>query len=175
MMTDTADGVPSSTVVWSFPTAQDASRAIGALRAAGFGADAIGVLARNVGTEHDVAQATQARPIEAVQTGSVTGRLLGGGGGLMVGLAAAVLPGIGPLAGVAAMVVTGLLGVGAGGVAGGLLGALGAVGVPEHEARRFRERFMQGDVLVVVDAGNRQPEAERILEGEAASRTPRSI
>jgi hypothetical protein len=166
MITEVPDDTSSTSVVWTFASAQSATRAIEALRAAGFSADAIGVLARNVGEEHEVAQATQARPIEAGHAGSVTGRLLGGGGGLVIGVVAAVLPGVGPLVGVATMVVTGLLGAGAGGVAGGLLGALGAVGVPEHDARRLRERFMHGDVLVVVDAGDRRVEAELILEKE---------
>ena len=46
--------------------------------------------------------------------GTVTGRLAGGGGGLIVGVAAAVLPGIGPLAVVVTIVATSLLGAGAG-------------------------------------------------------------
>jgi hypothetical protein len=166
MNTDTPDDGPSGTVVRCFADARGATRAIDALRAAGFRAEAIGVLARKVGEESEIARATQTRPIEAAQAGTVTGRLLGGGGGMMIGLTAAVLPGIGPLVGVATMVVTGLLGAGAGGVAGALLGALGAVGVPRHDARRFRECFMHGEVLVVVDAGDRQVEAERILEEE---------
>jgi len=163
MLTHTPDGSPATTVVDSFSSAEEATRAITDLRGAGFSADAIAVLARNVGEEKEIARATQAHPVENVHIGTLTGRLVGGGGGMMIGLAAAVLPGIGPLAGVVTMVVTGLLGAGAGGVAGGLLGALGEVGVPEHEAHRLRARFLHGEILVVVDAGDRAHEAERIL------------
>lgn len=166
MIADTADGVKSTTVVRCFAAARGAVQAIEALRAAGFGTDAIGVLARNIGEEKEIARATQTRPIESVHVGSVTGRLIGGSGGMLIGLTMAVMPGIGPVAGIATMVVTGLLGAGAGDITGGYAGALNAVGVPEPEAERLRHRFMHGDVLIVVDAGDRQVEAARILEEE---------
>jgi hypothetical protein len=151
-------------VIQCFPTAQGATAAITALRAAGFSADAIGVLARNVGEEEAVAQVTETKPIEDVHRGTLTGRLIGGGGGALIGLATAVLPGVGPLIGVTTMVVTGLLGAGSLGMAGGFLGALIATGVPEYQAQQFREPFMKGDILVVVDAGDRAHEAEQILD-----------
>jgi hypothetical protein len=154
----------TTTVIQCFPTAQGASEAISALRAAGFSADAIGVLARNVGEAEAIAQGTGTKPIEEVHGGTVTGRLIGGGGGALLGLAAAALPGAGPLIGVTTMVVTGVLGAGSTGIAGGFLGALAATGLPEYQARQFREPFMRGDVLVVVDAGDRAHEAEQILD-----------
>jgi hypothetical protein len=164
MTTQTADTNPTTTVIQCFPTAQGAAEAIKSLRAAGFSTDAIGVLARNVGEAEAVAKATETKPIEDVHRGTVTGRLIGGGGGTLIGLGTAVLPGVGPLIGLTTMVVTGLLGASSLGMAGGFLGALAATGVPQYQAQQFREPFMKGDVLVVVDAGDRAQEAEQILD-----------
>jgi hypothetical protein len=163
MMVHATNSVHSTIVVQCFINTDDATHAITALRDAGFGADAIGVLARNVGAAETIAQATQTTAIEDVHRGTLTGRLIGGGGGALVGLATAALPGVGPLIGVTAMAVTGLIGASTLGVASGFLGALIATGVPEDEARQFREPFMRGEILVVVDAGDQGPEAERIL------------
>jgi hypothetical protein len=88
-------------------------------------------------------------------TGAGIGAALGGLGGLLVGLGALTIPGIGPIvaAGPLATALTALLGAGAGaaagGVTGGLLGALVDMGVSEDEAGYYSEGVRRGGVLVV--------------------------
>lgn len=98
--------------------------------------------------------------------GAVTGGVLGGVTGLLVGLGTLVIPGIGPamLAGEAAVVLSTLAGGAAGAAAGGLVGALIGMGIPEHRAKRYRDRVAQGDYLVMLK--DTEPEiarAERTL------------
>jgi hypothetical protein len=65
----------------------------------------------------------------------------------MAGLA---IPGIGPV--IAAGHLPGFGGAGAGAIAGGLIGALVNIGVPEDEANFYAEGMRRGGVLVTVNA-----------------------
>jgi len=173
MMTHDSEGQETATVIQSYPTEQDAERAIAALRAAGFGADAIGILARRRGEEDEVARVSGGTPIGAAHVGTVTGRLIGVGAGQIAGLALALVSPLGWAIGTGLLVVTTLAGVVAGGAVGDIVGALARVGVPDHAARRYAERFEAGDIIVVVDAGGRRAEAARVLGGgTGAASTP---
>jgi hypothetical protein len=105
----------------------------------------------------------------------VGGGLLGGALGLLVGLGALAIPGIGPvLAGGALATAFGLgggtavAGAGIGAAAGGVLGALVGLGIPEHEAKHFEAGFQAGGVLVTVNGGERALDALTILEHHGA-------
>lgn len=163
MMTHDSDGQETGTVIQSYTTEQDAERAITALRAAGFDTDAIGILARRRGEEDVVAHASGGTPIGAAHAGTVTGRLLGAEAGQIAGLGLALVTPVGWAVGLGLLIVTTLAGLAAGGVVGDIVGALGRVGIADHEARRYAERFEAGDVIVVVDAGDRSADAARIL------------
>jgi len=94
---------------------------------------------------------------EAAGTGAVGGGILGGLAGLLVGLGALTIPGIGPVlaAGpLAAALGTTLAGAGIGAAAGGLVGALVGIGVPEEEAEYYAEGVRRGGVLVSVHASD---------------------
>jgi hypothetical protein len=163
MITRDSDGHATSLVMQSFATEQDALHAVAVLRAAGFSAAAIGLEARNADTMAHVARATGVVPITVVSRGAVVGRVLGAAVGFLLALLVAVLPGLAPGPANAAVVVLTLLGTLAGHVAGTIIGARGAVGTPAHEARRYRQRYAAGDIVVVVDAGERRQDAQRIL------------
>jgi hypothetical protein len=61
-------------------------------------------------------------------------------------------------------VLASVLGFGAAGVAtGGILGAMVGLGISEEEARVYEEEFSAGRAIVTVHAGQRVPEARRIL------------
>jgi len=79
----------------------------------------------------------------------IIGAGLGGVTGLLVGLAALAVPGIGPVlaAGPLAAAIGGML---AGGAAGGIIGVLATEGVPEEFARQYAASIEQGDTLVSV-------------------------
>jgi uncharacterized protein (TIGR02271 family) len=84
-------------------------------------------------------------------TGAATGAVLGGIGGLVVGLGALTIPGIGPIIAAGPLITT-LTGAGVGAVAGGLIGALTDIGVPEEEAGYYAEGVRRGGTLVTVRA-----------------------
>jgi uncharacterized membrane protein len=71
--------------------------------------------------------------------------------GLLLGLGALAIPGLGPLV-AAGPLAAALAGAGAGAVAGGLMGALTDLGVPEDEARSYVDGLRRGGVLLVVRA-----------------------
>lgn len=94
---------------------------------------------------------------EGAGVGASIGATLGGIGGLLVGLGALTIPGIGPViaAGPLATALAGLAGAGAGalagGVTGGLIGALVDSGVPEETAQYYSEGVRRGGTLVSVN------------------------
>ncbi len=88
--------------------------------------------------------------------GAGIGAALGGIGGLLVGLGALTIPGIGPVlaAGPLAAAMGGVAGAGAGaiagGAAGGLVGGLADMGVTEQQAQYFAEGIRRGGTLLTV-------------------------
>ncbi|MEA5451635.1 general stress protein [Leptolyngbya sp. CCNP1308] len=146
--------------------------ALQTLSDSGFAMDHVSVIAKDsdrqsaiAGIEVKSEVSTQANTAGAV--GAVTGGVLGGVTGLLVGLGTLVIPGIGPavLAGEAAVAISALIGGAAGAAAGGLVGALIGLGIPEHRAKRYRDRVAQGEYLVMLK--DTEPEiarAERTLK-----------
>jgi predicted flap endonuclease-1-like 5' DNA nuclease len=76
---------------------------------------------------------------------------------LVIGLSALAIPGIGHAV-VAGPLVATLLGAGLGAAAGGVTGALMAMGVPEEHARAFGEGVRRGGVLVTVAVTEKKAE-----------------
>ncbi|HMA35230.1 MAG TPA: hypothetical protein VKY74_12245, partial [Chloroflexia bacterium] len=77
------------------------------------------------------------------------GAMLGSLAGLLVGVAALAIPGLGPIIAAGPLVgaITGLL---AGGATGGIVGALLDAGVTEDRAHALAGRVARGDVLLSV-------------------------
>jgi hypothetical protein len=97
------------------------------------------------------------------RTGASLGTVLGGGAGLLAGLGALAIPGVGPVV-AAGWLVAALTGAGVGAAAGGLLGALTGAGLGEEHAETYAEGVRRGGHLVVVRADDaRSTEAERIM------------
>jgi hypothetical protein len=86
---------------------------------------------------------------EGAGAGAVAGTFVGGIGGLLVGLGALAIPGIGPIV-AAGPIGAALLGAGIGAAAGGLIGALIGWGIPEEEAHYFAEGVRRGGTLIGV-------------------------
>lgn len=143
-------------IIGIFKTEDLAIRAIEGLRSSGYRDDEISIITKDeekynaltnkvgkdVTNEKDAAGGAAA--------GAVTGGTIGGFGGLLLGLGALAIPGVGPIvaAGPIAAAITGAL---AGGAVGGLAGALIDYGVPEIEAKEYEERINAGDILILVD------------------------
>ncbi len=113
--------------------------------------DQTGQLGENVTGAGEASGAAQGAGV-----GAGIGAALGGIGGLLVGLGALAVPGIGPVlaAGPLAAALGGVAGAGAGaiagGAAGGLIGGLTDMGVTEQQAGFFAEGVRRGGSLVTV-------------------------
>ncbi|BDI28687.1 hypothetical protein CCAX7_007380 [Capsulimonas corticalis] len=144
----------AKTVVGLFEDSARAQAAVQELIQAGFPRGDIGVIAN--GDEDGAYDETTAGGVhhttgEEATRGAETGAVIGGVAGLLVGLGAFAIPGIGPIV-AAGPIAAAIAGIGVGAVAGGLMGALIHVGVPEDEARYYAEGVRRGGTLVTVKA-----------------------
>lgn len=90
-------------------------------------------------------------PADDTIEGAATGALLGGVGGLLVGLAALAIPGLGPIV-AAGPIAAALTGAGVGAATGGVLGALVDLGYDDDRAGYYAEGVRRGGTLVTVHA-----------------------
>ncbi|AFZ28836.1 signal transduction histidine kinase (STHK), LytS [Gloeocapsa sp. PCC 7428] len=147
--------------VGTFSSRTEAESALNALRDSGFSMDKVSILAKDTNRNDQVAgvdvenrnqvkQRGETEAQEGAGIGATTGTVLGGVGGLLVGLEALLIPGVGPfLAG--GTIATTLAGAGIGAAAGSIVGALTGLGIPEEEAQGYSDRVSQGDYLVFVE------------------------
>lgn len=149
-----------------FPDRPRTASALQALSDSGFSMKHVSVIAKDPERQNAIAgvnvkDEVTNRADGGAKAGGVTGGVLGGVTGLLVGLGTLTIPGIGPalLAGEAATALTTLIGAGAGVAAGGLVGALIGMGIPEHRAKHYRDRVTQGDYLVMLT--DTEPEIAR--------------
>jgi hypothetical protein len=82
-------------------------------------------------------------------TGAVLGTVLGGGAGLLAGIGALAIPGVGPVVAAGWLVAT-LTGAGVGAAALGLIGSLTGAGLSRDEAHVYAEGVKRGGSLVTV-------------------------
>lgn len=164
------------TVVALYDNFQTANSAVRDLVDHGFSRENISIVANNPQNQSGVISETETTTGSEVAdetgagagVGAGIGAAIGGIGGLLVGLGALVIPGIGPViaAGPLAVALSTLTGAGvgavAGGVTGGLLGALIGLGIPEEEAGYYAEGVRRGGVLVTVQAD--EANTEQILD-----------
>lgn len=132
----------------------DAMYVVQTLEQAGVPSADISLVANNADTRYDAngttgAGVTSGDPAQGGGTGASLGTVLGGGAGLLAGLGALAIPGVGPIV-AAGWLVTTLTGAGIGAAAGGLLGSLTGAGVSEADAHTYAEGVRRGGNLVTV-------------------------
>lgn len=129
--------------------------------------DATGEYSRYMNTTNAEGTNAPSDAASGVGVGAGIGAVIGGLGGLLIGLGALTIPGIGPVitAGPLAAALTGLAGAGAGavagGVTGGILGALVDMGVPNDAAQYYAEGIRRGGTLVSVRTDDNMAERAR--------------
>jgi stress response protein YsnF len=146
----------AKTIVGLFENFTDAQSVVRELVDQGFPREDISIAANNAAGEYSEYTATGQGAVDTDQmsgaaAGAGTGAVVGGLGGLLVGLGALAIPGIGPVVAAGPLLTT-LAGAGIGAAAGGLIGALVDVGVPEEEAGYYAEGVRRGGTLVTVRA-----------------------
>jgi len=124
-------------------------RAIDSLLAAQFRKEDISILfPENRGTK-DFAHEKGTKAPEGATAGAGTGGIVGGTIGLLAGVGALAIPGLGPFI-AAGPIMGALAGIGVGGAVGGLIGALVGMGIPEYEAKRYEGLVKEGGILLSV-------------------------
>jgi hypothetical protein len=132
-----------------FKSTSEADRAASRLMSAGFSNADISLLASDIDGPRELAHEKNTKAPEGTTTGALTGGILGGGLGLLAGVGALAIPGVGPLI-AAGPIMGALAGMGAGTAVGGIVGALVGMGIPEYEAKRYEGRVKDGGVLISV-------------------------
>jgi hypothetical protein len=132
-----------------YKTAQSAEAAVNHLISKGFSNSAISVLLPDDESTRAFAHVKNTKAPEGTTTGAATGGVVGGTLGLLAGIGALAIPGVGPLI-AAGPIMAALAGVGVGGAVGGMVGALVGFGIPEYEAKRYEGAVKNGGTLLSV-------------------------
>jgi hypothetical protein len=106
---------------------------------------------------------------EGATAGGGAGAVIGGTLGLLAGIGALAIPGVGPFIAAGPIMAT-LAGLGVGGAVGGFVGALVGMGIPEYEAKRYEARIQKGGILLSVhcDTSEQVKRGKEILKNTGA-------
>lgn len=148
------------TIVALFDNVTDAQASVRELLDNGFTRENISLVSREGADQYG--ELLDPLPMDDTIEGVASGALLGGLTGLVVGLFALAIPGVGPVI-AAGPIAAALTGAGVGAVTGGLVGALVDLGYDEDTAGYYAEGVRRGGVLVTVNATNRHDLAHSIL------------
>jgi len=100
---------------------------------------------------------------QGLTKGLVAGNLLGAASGVLLGLGMLALPGVGQIAltsAIAFTVISGSVGI----AAGGMIGALIGLGLTEQQVKQSQELLAQGKFLLIINGTERQIQsAEKML------------
>ncbi len=144
------------TVAGLFDSHDQAKAAVEALEDAGIESDDISLISAGADVE------------ENTSTGVGIGSAVGGVGGLLAGLGAFAIPGIGPVVG-AGWLAAALIGAAVGGVAGGLIGTFTESGVDRDDAHVYAEGVRRGGSVVVARVDEAQTDAAAAILGQSGS------
>lgn len=144
----------SKTIAAIFDSYSSAESAARQINDRGLKTDDISIIAKQgdenegnytMGTGNDFNMSTGTdirRKNDNISDGVVTGGILGGLAGLLIGAGSMVIPGLGIIA--AAGPITGLL---SGAVTGGIVGGLVDLGIPENKSKQYETDIKAGKVL----------------------------
>jgi len=107
------------------------------------------VVVTEAGGQKDIGTVKNTKAPEGATAGASTGAVIGGTLGLLAGIGALAIPGVGPLI-AAGPIMAALAGIGVGGAVGGFTGALIGMGIPEYEAKKYEGRLKKGGILFSV-------------------------
>jgi len=163
-------GTGSKAVFGIVPSAADADKIVSELKRAGFRNDDISALFPDKQGSRDFAHEKNTKAPEGAVAGASIGGLVGGTLGLLAGIGALAIPGLGPLI-AAGPIMAAMSGLAAGAALGGLSGGLIGLGVPEIEAKQYESKVRDGNILlsVHVDDGEWRKKAKTILEAGGAT------
>jgi Heat induced stress protein YflT len=135
-------------VVGVYDTEQEAIIAIEDLVKQGYDKQDICVIGKDLKNVNYIADETGTVAEESAATGALAGGTLGGLTGLLVGVGALAIPGVGPII-AAGPIASSLIGAVAGAGLGGLTGALIGIGIPDDQAELYGNSVKEGKILVL--------------------------
>jgi uncharacterized membrane protein len=154
----------SETVIALYDDLEQAQAAVQELLANAFTGDDISVVMSDAARDYASQHGEPPQMLNEVAKGAGGGAILGGMTGLLVGLAALMVPGIGPAL-AAGPIAAALLGSGLGAAAGGIVGVLADLGLQQEHSRIYAEAVRRGGILLGVRAlGERGELARTILD-----------
>ncbi len=156
-------------VVGLVSSTSQAEIVVGQLQRAGILNNNISVVLPGKGATRDFAHEHKSKAPEGAVAGVGAGGAVGGALGLLAGIGALAIPGVGPLI-AAGPIMAALSGGAAGAAFGGVTGALVGLGIPEIEAKQYEGKVKSGSILlsVHVEDDEQRLEAERILTASGA-------
>jgi hypothetical protein len=159
-----------------------AENIVASLKQDGFTNNAISALLPDTRTTKDFAHEHNTKAPEGATAGGVAGLGVGAAVGWLAGIGALAIPGVGPLI-AAGPIMAALSGAAIGTAAGGVVGALIGMGIPEFEAKRYDAKIREGNILISVhtEDGDQRTRAKEIFKrwnaedistgGEASARS----
>jgi hypothetical protein len=146
-----------------------ACRIVEQVQNAGFSNNDISVLLPDKSGTKDFAHEKGTKAPEGAIAGVGTGGVLGGAIGLLAGIGALAIPGLGPFI-AAGPIMAALSGAAVGAAAGGIVGSLIGMGIPEYEAKRYEGKIREGRILMSVhtEDGDQAKRVKEIFERAGA-------
>jgi hypothetical protein len=117
----------------------------------------------------DFAHEHNTKAPEGAVVGAAGGGVIGGTLGVLAGIGALAIPGLGPFI-AAGPLMAALSGAAAGAAVGGVAGALVGLGIPEIEAKKYEGKLRGGNILMAVhvDDGEEEKRAKEAFRQEGA-------
>jgi hypothetical protein len=159
-----------NTVVGLASSHAQAETIVNELQRAGFSSDDVSALFPDKQGTRDFAHEKNTKAPEGAITGASAGGAIGGTLGLLAGIGALAIPGLGPFI-AAGPIMAALSGAAAGATVGGVAGALVGMGIPELEAKRYEGKVKGGNILlsVHVEGSEARDRAKKIFESGGAT------
>jgi uncharacterized protein YcfJ len=139
----------NKTVIGIVETQIQAESIVTSLQNAGFSSHSISALFPDRRGSADFAHEHNTKAPEGAVAGVASGGVIGGTLGLLAGVGALAIPGLGPFI-AAGPLMAALSGAAAGAAVGGVTGALIGLGIPEFEAKKYEGKIRGGNILIAV-------------------------
>jgi len=143
----------SKAVICIAETQTQAENIVTRLEKEGISKADISVLMSDRSGNRDFAHEHNTKAPEGATIGSGAGGLAGGVLGLLAGIGALAIPGVGPFI-AAGPIMAALSGAAVGAAIGGIAGALVGLGMPEYEAKQYEAKVKAGHILISVHTDN---------------------
>jgi hypothetical protein len=157
-------------VIGLVTTQVQAESIVSELERAGFSRNDISALLPDKQGSRDFAHEQNTKAPEGATVGVSAGGAVGGTLGLLAGIGALAIPGLGPFI-AAGPIMAALSGAAAGAAVGGITGALVGMGIPEVEAKQYEGKLAGGNILLSVHAesSEERSRAKAIMESGGAA------